>query len=78
MARKFTPKVVTANQLLDGDVIYLTKDGNWSRIHASAHLLINEEDANQWLAKAETQHNVLVGAYLADAIQDDNGNPTPV
>ena len=35
MARKFTPKVITANHLLDGDVIYLTKDGNWSRNHAA-------------------------------------------
>jgi len=78
MARKFTPKVVTANHLLDGDVIYLTKDDEWSRNHAAAHLLTIEEDANLWLAKAETQQDFLVGAYLADAILDDDGNPAPV
>lgn len=78
MARKFTPKVVTANHLLDGDVIYLTKDGEWSRNHTAAHLLTKEDDANQWLAKAETQANFLVGAYLADAVLNEAGNPAPV
>ena len=78
MARKFTPKVITANHLLDGDVIYLTKDGNWSRNHAAALLLVNEGDADQWLAKAEMQQDILVGAYLADAQLDDAGKPIPV
>lgn len=78
MARKFTPKVVTANHLLDGDVIYLTKDSEWSRNHATAHLLTDEDDANQWLAKATAQEGFLVGAYLADAVLDDAGKPSPV
>ena len=31
MARAFTPKVVTANDLLEGDVIYLTAANDWTR-----------------------------------------------
>ena len=31
MPKAFTPKVVTANDLLEGDVIYLTADDRWSR-----------------------------------------------
>ena len=33
MARAFTPKIVTANDLLVGDVIYLTRSGAWSRLY---------------------------------------------
>jgi hypothetical protein len=33
MSRRFTPKVVTANALIEGDVVYLTADDQWSRIH---------------------------------------------
>lgn len=31
MPREFTPKVVTANALLEGDVVYQTADDRWSR-----------------------------------------------
>ena len=34
--RPFTPKVVTANDLLIGDVIYLTAAGGWTRDLAEA------------------------------------------
>ena len=36
MARSYTPKVVTANALVEGDVIYLTADDRWSRRHEEA------------------------------------------
>ena len=29
--RPFTPKVVTANALLEGDAVWLTEDDRWSR-----------------------------------------------
>jgi hypothetical protein len=32
MSRRFTPKVVTANALIEGDVVYLTANDQWSRI----------------------------------------------
>ena len=35
MSRKFLPKVATANDLLEGDVVYLTPHDGWSRDHAT-------------------------------------------
>lgn len=77
MARAFTPKVVTANALLEGDVIYLKADGNWSRLHAEAKLFEDETEANHALASAVQQADFLVGAYLADAQLGADGSPEP-
>ncbi|MCV6824638.1 MULTISPECIES: DUF2849 domain-containing protein [Halocynthiibacter] len=76
MARAFTPKIVTANALIEGDVIYLTADDTWSRNHADAELITDEARAAVRLAFAEAQQDFLVGAYLADAVEGDAG-PAP-
>jgi len=34
MSRSFTPKIISANALLEGDVVYFTDDNQWSRDHA--------------------------------------------
>jgi Protein of unknown function (DUF2849) len=73
MSRPFTPKIVTANDLRAGDVVYLTAAGHWSRFHAEAHLFTDEVSANTALARAVTQSLVVVGAYLADAKAGPNG-----
>ncbi len=78
MARAFSPKVVTANALLDGDVIYMRADGSWSRLHSEAKLFEDEAEANAALAEAGKQAADLVGAYLADAILGEDGKPAPV
>ncbi|MFV2033673.1 MAG: DUF2849 domain-containing protein [Halocynthiibacter sp.] len=77
MRRKFTAKIVTANALIEGDVIYLSADNRWSRRHGEAELLTNEAHANQRLEFAAAQAESVVGAYLADAASGPNG-PTPV
>ncbi|MWB78600.1 DUF2849 domain-containing protein [Pseudooceanicola sp. 216_PA32_1] len=66
MPRAFTPKVVTANDLLEGDVVYLTADDRWTRHLAEAELLSDEAHAALRLIEAEKQGNIVVGAYLAD------------
>ncbi|WP_170769612.1 DUF2849 domain-containing protein [Ruegeria lacuscaerulensis] len=76
MARAFTPKVVTANDLLEGDVIYLTADDRWSRDLAEAELITDEAHAQVRLLDAARQANKIVGAYLADAVAGENG-PEP-
>lgn len=75
MARAFTPKVVTANALLEGDVIYLTANSTWSRSHSDAELMSNEAHAQVRLLEAMGNPNV-VGPYLADAVAGPAG-PTP-
>jgi hypothetical protein len=76
MSRAFTPKVITANDLLAGDVIYLTADDQWSRHHTQAELI--EDEAHSQLRLLDAQRNKLaVGAYLADAKRGAQG-PEPV
>lgn len=76
MARKFTPKIVTANDLIEGDVIYLTEDGGWTRKHAEAALFTIPEEADERLSYAAAQTHKTVGAYLADAVAGEAG-PVP-
>jgi hypothetical protein len=77
MSRRFTPKVVTANALIEGDVVYLTEDDRWSRNHHEAELIEDEAHAQLRLLDAQSQHQRVVGAYLADAKPGRNG-PEPV
>ncbi|WP_343117381.1 DUF2849 domain-containing protein [Ostreiculturibacter nitratireducens] len=77
MSRRFTPKVVTANALVEGDVVYLTADNRWTRLHGEAELIEDEAHAALRLLKAEAQRDRVVGAYLADARRGPNG-PEPV
>ncbi len=75
MPRRFTPKVVTANDLLEGDVIYLTEDDRWSRELSEAELIEDEAHGEVRLIFASQQPNA-VGVYLADAKPGTNG-PEP-
>tara|TARA_R110002049_G_scaffold10127_1_gene50202 strand:+ start:166272 stop:166568 length:297 start_codon:yes stop_codon:yes gene_type:complete len=65
MPKPFTPKVVTANALLEGDVIYQTATG-WTRDLAQAEVLTDEADADLRLIDALQQQSQVVGVYLAD------------
>jgi hypothetical protein len=75
--RPFTPKVVTANHLLEGDVVYLAADDAWVRDLARAELIDDEAHAQLRLLDAERQRDVVVGAYLADMRPGPDG-PEPV
>lgn len=76
MSRRFTPKVVTANRLLEGDNVWLTEDDRWSTDIATAELIEDEAHADIRLLFAQGQKSVVVGAYLADAKAGANG-PEP-
>ncbi len=75
--KDFTPKVVTANALLSGHVVYLTADDRWTRHHHEAELIEDEAEAQLRLLHAESQPRVVVGAYLADARMGAVG-PEPI
>lgn len=77
MSRRFTPKVVTANALMEGDVIYLTADDRWTRYHNEAELIEDEAHADIRLLFAQAQADRVVGPYLAEARAGDRG-PEPV
>jgi hypothetical protein len=77
MSRNFTPKVVTANRLLEGDTVWLTEDDRWSPDMADAELIEDEAHATIRLLFAQSQRNVVVGPYLVDARKGAKG-PEPV
>ena len=67
MPRPFSPQVVTANALIEGDPIWLTEDDTWSRDIADAELIEDEAHAQLRLLFAESQPGQIVGAYLTEA-----------
>lgn len=77
MSRRFTPKVVTANALLEGDSVWLTEDDRWSRDIREAELIEDEAHAQIRLLDAQARRDEVVGAYLADAKAGPDG-PEPV
>ncbi|MFP7570751.1 DUF2849 domain-containing protein [Marivita sp. S2033] len=77
MAQSFTPKVVTANALLEGDVVYLTDQDQWSRDHAEAEVLTDEAHAQLRLIEGSSHVHEVVGVYLAD-VKITKSGPAPV
>jgi hypothetical protein len=77
MSRRYIPKVVTANRLREGDVVYLTADNHWTPHHHEAELIEDEAHGQLRLLHAAEQKLIVVGAYLADAKAGPNG-PEPV
>ncbi|QFU08074.1 hypothetical protein PARPLA_02595 [Rhodobacteraceae bacterium THAF1] len=76
MPRAFTPKVVTANRLLEGDAVWLTADDRWTTDMSEAELIEDEAVSQDRLLFAMGQADVVVGAYLADAKAGEDG-PEP-
>ncbi|MCI4663693.1 MAG: DUF2849 domain-containing protein [Neomegalonema sp.] len=77
MAKAFEPQIVTANDLLLGDVIYRTEAGGWTREHREAAVAHTKEAAEALLKAAEADHLTIVGAYLAPTRLGDDGRPEP-
>ena len=67
MARAFKPKVLTANHLRSGAVVWRTADDRWSADPREAELLTDEADAELLLLKAQGQAQEVIGPYLAEA-----------
>ena len=70
MSKKNHPKVVTASDLLEGDVIYLDRHGAWVRSLQLAQTFESQDAANAALAANAED---VVGAYVIDVQQDANG-----
>ncbi len=73
-----TSKVVTANRLGDGVVVYLA-DGAWSERVEEARVARDDEEGAALLAFAESpeQGIVVVDPYLME-VAAENGAPRPV
>jgi hypothetical protein len=77
MARKFVPQIITANDLFEGDVIYLKADGTWSREIAKAHIANSPEQVETMLDIANGQPGSIVGAYAMQVETNEDGTPAP-
>ncbi len=78
LAKKFNPKIVTANHLLEGDVVYFTKNTDWSRDHVDALVCHSQQQADRLLEKAKKQQDIIVGPYLADVSLQSEEEITPL
>ncbi len=62
-------KIVTANRLEDGAVVYLGDDDRWTESLADA-AQFDDQDAENVLAAAESRVEEIAGAYLAPVDED--------
>ncbi len=76
-ARASTARIVSANDLHVGDVIYLARNGGWTRRLDEAALAHSDAEAGALLAAAEMQPDVAVGPYLAQ-VALERGGPRPL
>jgi hypothetical protein len=77
MAKEFKPKIVSANDLYVGDVVYMNPGGGWTRRLAEAAIAHTVEEGETLMTRAGTQAAKVVGPYLADVALDDDGRPFP-
>ena len=76
MAKYFKPKIVSANDLFAGDVVYLDTKGGWTRDLRGAAVATTEDEATALESRAG-QPGRVVGPALVDVTLDDDGLPFP-
>lgn len=77
MARALKPRIATGNALLEGDVVYFTAEGGWSRDIGEAAVAADPETAAALLERAREFPNEVVGVYLAEVRISESGRPAP-
>ena len=77
MPRAPQAQIVTANALLEGDVIYLTATDGWSRALHEAAIFTDPAEAQAALARTSARPAEAVGCYLAPVAPTPHG-PEPL
>ncbi len=74
-----TPRMVTANRLGDGLVVYLDRGGGWSKRIADGRVASDDADAAALMTVAEAAAAAcqVVEPYLID-VTDDDGSVRPL
>jgi hypothetical protein len=73
MPKAIPTQIVTASDLLLGDVVYLTADDGWTRQLSKAEIINDEAHAQLRLLMADRQQDTIVGAYLANVSPGQSG-----
>jgi hypothetical protein len=66
-------QIISANDLLEGDVVYLTAAGGWTRVLSDADLIEDKERAAVLLAGAKAQSGKVIDPYLLDVTTGPSG-----
>lgn len=79
MAQKSTYKIVTANNLLEGNSVFLSERG-WTADHRVSRVADGSEEASalEALGRIDEDENRVVGVYLVDVALDADGRPEPI
>ena len=79
MPRKDTLYILTANDLLEGDVIFLGEAG-WLRDHRGARIARNADEAKalEAVGAADKAARKIIDPYLVEVSLDADGTPTPI
>jgi len=72
MTKAYKPKIVSANDLFVGDVVYLDGDNNWTRRISEAAVALSVDEADVLIAESD-QPAKIVGPYLLDVTLDHDG-----
>lgn len=72
------PRIVSANHLMEGDVMYRTSTGGWSAFLIDAHVVTADVDADGFLAEALSEPHLVVDPGLHEVEVDADGAPRPV
>ena len=78
MNRRTGPQIISANDLLEGDVVYLDGAGDWTRDLNQAAIAHDAEAAEALLATASAQTDRVVGAILVEISLSASGARKPV
>lgn len=72
-------RIVTANRLIDGRVVYLTPDDDWSAAPEAAAWAEDRTAQEALLCQGQKQASdcVVVDPYLIDVAVGDDGRPRP-
>ncbi len=73
MSRAPQAQVVTANALVEGDVVYLAANASWTRHLTEAQVFTDPAEADAALAAAAKRQDIVVDCYLAEVRQTAHG-----
>jgi len=71
-------QAVTANDLRNGDVVFLANVGGWTHSLSQAAFAKSSDDAGRLLGVAKAHEGVIVEPYLIDVDLGTDGAMTPV
>ena len=71
-SNKFSSVVVSANDLLTGDVVFLTNKSTWTTNIQEALIIKKKAESYRWLLEARFQRSRVVGPYLVELETDKN------